>query len=84
MLFVDDWSFLNDSKCAFIDTEQLFCCEKQTKLPVRSAVVDLPEPGICGTEGTSNKIYGGLEAKIDDYPWMALLKYYKRMIYLKF
>lgn len=37
----------------------------------------LPEPGVCGSFLT-NKIYGGVETKIDEYPWMALIEYQKR------
>lgn len=78
VLFVDDWSFVNGSHCGFVNSEHFYCCEKSSKLPARSGGVDFPEPGVCGTESTSNKIIGGTEANIDDYPWMALLKYYKR------
>lgn len=36
----------------------------------------LPKPGECGNM-LSNRIYGGNKTKIDEYPWMALLEYYK-------
>lgn len=82
ILFVDDWTYLNDSECGFKHREKLYCCESMG-LPLRSNSVQLPEPGDCGIEGTTNKILGGEVTSIDDYPWMALLKYSKR-VYLFF
>lgn len=38
----------------------------------------LPDVSVCGL-GTNNRIYGGEVAEIDDFPWMALLEYKKRM-----
>lgn len=37
----------------------------------------LPEPGKCGVD-TSDRIYGGSEADIDEFPWMTINKYSKR------
>lgn len=34
----------------------------------------LPEPGVCG-DPLTNRIYGGSETKLDEFPWMALLQY---------
>lgn len=42
----------------------------------RNGVVELPQPGVCGT-GSTNRIYGGNLTKIDEFPWMVLLEYYK-------
>uniref|UniRef100_T1GFY9 Peptidase S1 domain-containing protein n=1 Tax=Megaselia scalaris TaxID=36166 RepID=T1GFY9_MEGSC len=36
----------------------------------------IPEPGVCGNVIT-NKIYGGVETRLDEYPWMALIEYQK-------
>lgn len=37
----------------------------------------LPQPGVCGI-ANDDRIYGGERTKIDEFPWMALLKYVKR------
>ena len=37
----------------------------------------LPQPGICGIYN-DDRIYGGERTKIDEFPWMVLLKYIKR------
>lgn len=36
----------------------------------------LPLPGQCGNL-LSNRIYGGVKTKIDEFPWMALIEYTK-------
>lgn len=36
----------------------------------------LPLPGQCGNL-LSNRIYGGVKTKIDEFPWMALVEYTK-------
>ncbi|XP_014612565.1 PREDICTED: trypsin-1-like [Polistes canadensis] len=33
---------------------------------------------VCGLTNTQNRIVGGVETKVNQYPWMALLKYKKR------
>lgn len=43
--------------------------------PVRSNL--LPDTTVCGL-GTSNRIYGGEKADLDDFPWMALIEYERR------
>lgn len=35
---------------------------------------ELPKPGVCGTV-FDNRIYGGNVTKIDEFPWMALIRY---------
>ncbi|XP_075162014.1 serine protease ea-like [Haematobia irritans] len=37
----------------------------------------LPEPPICGGEFINNRIYGGTETHIYEFPWMAFLEYTK-------
>lgn len=37
----------------------------------------LPTEGSCGLTALSDRIYGGEAARLDDYPWMALLEYEK-------
>lgn len=40
---------------------------------------DLPAPGYCGNH-LADRIVGGEETQISEYPWMALLEYTKRNI----
>lgn len=44
---------------------------------------NLPEPGVCGSS-VENRILGGVEAGIAEYPWMTLLEYSKRNLNVKF
>lgn len=37
----------------------------------------LPSEGYCGLTALSDRIYGGEEAALDDFPWAALLEYEK-------
>ena len=37
----------------------------------------LPQVGVCGIDN-QDRIYGGERTKIDEFPWMVLLKYVKR------
>lgn len=39
---------------------------------------NLPGPGICGLTSLAQRIYGGDDTQLDDYPWMALLEYQSR------
>lgn len=38
---------------------------------------DLPEPGTCGSH-LANRIVGGEETEITEFPWMVLIEYTKR------
>lgn len=38
----------------------------------------LPGTGTCGLTSLSQRIYGGDDTQLDDYPWIALLQYQKR------
>lgn len=37
----------------------------------------LPSEGYCGLTALADRIYGGDESGLDDFPWMALLEYEK-------
>lgn len=37
----------------------------------------LPEPPTCGGEFIDNRIYGGSDANVYEFPWMAFLEYSK-------
>lgn len=39
---------------------------------------NLPGPGTCGLTSLAQRIYGGDDTQLDDYPWMALLEYQSR------
>lgn len=41
--------------------------------------VDLPRPPACGGISIENKIYGGEDSDLDEFPWMVLLEYKKSM-----
>lgn len=41
------------------------------------SVSDLPQPGECGGF-VRDKVLGGQEAEITDFPWMALIEHTKR------
>lgn len=45
--------------------------------PVAPGKSLLPKPGECGIDA-ENRIYGGNQTFVDEYPWMALLQYSKR------
>lgn len=38
----------------------------------------LPLRSVCGL-GADKRIFGGTKAELDEFPWMALLSYEKRM-----
>lgn len=39
--------------------------------------IDLPYPPSCGGISIENKIYGGEDSDLNEFPWMALLEYKK-------
>lgn len=83
-LLNDDKTFLQRSQCGSNNGKVLICCpERQIGAGLPEAPttqtrvgVNLPQPGTCGNV-ISNKIYGGNQTKIDEYPWMALIEYRK-------
>lgn len=44
--------------------------------PVRSNLI--PSTDVCGIS-TQDRIYGGEKTDLDEFPWMALIEYEKRM-----
>ncbi|KAL5284644.1 CLIPB1.2 family protein [Megaselia abdita] len=82
----EDKNFLKRSQCGWHNGDVLICCTEKQKAggnfqPAvnRGPNSDnelLPEPGVCGSFIT-DKIYGGVETKLDEYPWMALIEYQK-------
>lgn len=84
--------FLSRSQCAFNVTPWV-CCGPQKRVVTTPAAVTvnkagftegaslLPTPGVCGIH-TSDRIYGGTETKVDEFPWTVLLEYSKRNKFL--
>lgn len=50
------------------------CCETNNPIAIRSNL--LPDLETCGL-GTQDKIFGGQNADLGDYPWMAMIQYQK-------
>lgn len=77
-LLPEDRNLLSRSQCGWSvqDNHPLVCCSDPFDTPIRVGASLLPAPGICGTQ-TSDRIVGGTNTKIDEFPWLALLKYAK-------
>ncbi|CRL07282.1 CLUMA_CG020261, isoform A [Clunio marinus] len=81
-----DRLFLSLSQCGYRDGQPLVCCRnfpESTTLPPpppptapTQKLSPLPLPGECGIDA-ENRIYGGNQTNVDEYPWMALLEYSK-------
>lgn len=74
--------FLRDSTCRGTGHVNV-CCENNdpalpkvdTKPPIRNVNVEDLLPKECGVVGDQDRILGGNETGIDQYPWMALVEY---------
>ncbi|XP_058450366.1 serine protease easter-like [Malaya genurostris] len=77
-LLPDDRVFLSRSQCGWSvqDNHPLVCCSDPLETPIRIGASLLPAVGVCGIQ-TSDRIIGGVNTKIDEFPWLALLKYAK-------
>uniref|UniRef100_A0A182WQM1 CLIP domain-containing serine protease n=1 Tax=Anopheles minimus TaxID=112268 RepID=A0A182WQM1_9DIPT len=74
-----DRTYLQRSQCGWsqADNHPLVCCSDSGLVaPVRVGAGLLPTPGQCGIQ-TSDRIFGGVNTRIDEFPWIALLKYAK-------
>ncbi|XP_022211190.2 transmembrane protease serine 9 [Drosophila obscura] len=82
-----DRLYLSRSQCGYTNGKVLICCldryrdTSPTTMPqtVQPNITNsnlLPLPGQCGNL-LSNRIYGGVRTKIDEFPWMALIEYTK-------
>lgn len=75
---------LRRSQCGFVGTTPKVCCPfgntaeqasttpSSPGLPITTNL--LPDTNQCGPD-TTNKIYGGEAAQLDEFPWMALIEY---------
>uniref|UniRef100_A0A182R142 CLIP domain-containing serine protease n=1 Tax=Anopheles farauti TaxID=69004 RepID=A0A182R142_9DIPT len=73
-----DRMYLQRSQCGWSkeNNHPLVCCPDGLETPVRLGTGLLPVPGQCGVQ-TSDRIFGGVNTRIDEFPWIALLKYAK-------
>lgn len=62
---------LDESVCGADDNGPLYCCPFE--LNTRFGTT-LPGPNDCQF-GTDNRIIGGVETAIDEFPWLALIRY---------
>lgn len=67
------------------------CCANEQPQPVTQSPIekprpvpgrglspgDLPQPGTCGNH-LADRIVGGTETAINEFPWMVLIEYTKR------
>uniref|UniRef100_A0A182YGK7 Uncharacterized protein n=1 Tax=Anopheles stephensi TaxID=30069 RepID=A0A182YGK7_ANOST len=78
-LLDEDRTYLQRTQCGWSTAERhpLVCCaDSDLVAPVRVGAGLLPTPGQCGIQ-TSDRIFGGVNTRIDEFPWIALLKYAK-------
>uniref|UniRef100_A0A182N5R5 CLIP domain-containing serine protease n=1 Tax=Anopheles dirus TaxID=7168 RepID=A0A182N5R5_9DIPT len=76
-----DRTYLQRTQCGWstADNHPMVCCPDALAAPVRLGSGLLPTPGQCGIQ-TSDRIFGGVNTRIDEFPWIALLKYAKRRL----
>ncbi|RZB70352.1 uncharacterized protein BDFB_004195 [Asbolus verrucosus] len=81
--------YLREFRCSTdFDPEVRICCPDEGKLRPHVSTNDVherfsnffPDPnlGECGQQNSDNKIVGGTETYLGEFPWLALLKYVKR------
>lgn len=63
-------------KFGILDLNLLFSLAK----PVSSSL--LPSHDVCGVD-TQDRIYGGEEAELSEFPWMALIEYQRGRLICK-
>lgn len=51
------------------------CCAFNEEIRRQDLQLPKPENGECGFHPTGVKIFGGQEAELDEFPWMAILQY---------
>ncbi|XP_053669190.1 CLIP domain-containing serine protease B4-like [Anopheles marshallii] len=68
----EDTEFLTQSRCGVHRRKILVCCAV-SNLGQRSS---LPEPPNCGIQ-MSDRVFGGHDTKINEFPWTALIQFQK-------
>jgi secreted trypsin-like serine protease len=78
--------FLARSQCGYRSNQPLVCCpptepavQRPTARPrppsvTTQSLLPVPGSGKCGT-GYENRIFGGMETEIDEFPWLVLLEF---------
>lgn len=67
----------------FPSTEGSFINKGSRSVNARPIITSLlPSPPSCGGVAIQNKIYGGSEAELNEFPWMVLLEYKRSMYHL--
>ncbi|KAG5671086.1 hypothetical protein PVAND_001300 [Polypedilum vanderplanki] len=84
----EDRMFLSLSVCGFVRSNPLVCCSEESNYPQKSLLKPqeinlepatkssnvLPEPAECAS-ALEERIFGGMETKVDEFPFSALLLY---------
>ncbi|XP_031638129.1 melanization protease 1-like [Contarinia nasturtii] len=55
-------------------------CQEKSSTQLINDSVELPKPGVCGSSQPSQRIVGGEETAINEFPWMAQIEYTKLYI----
>ena len=86
-----DRTFIKQHQCGQFEGKIYVCCRESSvgnsksistppTIPLQQfqSKSELPKPGECGIDAEL-RIVGGNVTAVDEYPWMALLQYTKRM-----
>ncbi|KAK9881050.1 hypothetical protein WA026_014394 [Henosepilachna vigintioctopunctata] len=65
----------NTEELVEVDVEKIDMIEKPTFEDRFSNSLPNPHLQECGKQNSDNRIYGGVEADLDEFPWMALVRY---------
>lgn len=84
-------NFLRQSQCGFNVFNTFVCCpqtsltspmpNQQNDLSEKTSQSALLKPPACGTTDLEDRIFGGTQTSIYEFPWFALLKYFKRKFF---
>jgi hypothetical protein len=69
----DNKAFLRKSQCGFKDNKPYVCCASSS-LDNSAKLSLLPVLTKCGGN-PQNRIVGGVRTKIDEFPWLAQIRY---------
>lgn len=74
-LTAQETQFLRNSQCGY-ERDVLVCCPPNTTMQNRMSNL-LPRTPRCGRQLT-DRVLGGEETKVDEFPWLALVEYTTR------
>ncbi|XP_031619833.1 serine protease easter-like [Contarinia nasturtii] len=72
-LSIQQITYLRNAQCGYQNLFPWVCCANQQQQP---STIQLPRPGVCGSQ-LQDRIIGGEETRITEFPWMALIEYTK-------